>query len=1203
MKTRGFETHRSGITDVAIVRIENLQQKKDLVILFTFGLDCISIWNMRNGKMLNSLDVSSFRGRSICGTAVHFYHCECDMIVFAFATHNEPSVHSFDYKKNIIGPPAHEMKTFDVASNYCKGHQQAISSMTFSHDGSLVATSSWDSTCMVWKVSPANSTETVRLTLLIVLPIHEDGSSCLAFTMDNQNLVTCGECIVKVWDVSNLSENYEVGVTNDGKGISLDIQLQEWEQAIPYSFSIEKSINLFAFDESMPTLVANHDWLHFCEHDAVLTLLAPAQSRDEWNEMIDVKQCLEQIIEEIDPNDDEFEKILRDREKHKSQDTKSENNAAIEISDNNNDAQALTTEESARLKTQFRSMKDFDFEKLFTPALSFSDGNNTSISAKSVTRVQSRPDANDRLLRTFSKRTTEGVFSSHSSTITSCAVAQELDLVVTVALDKSIRYWSLEQGVVLETIFDAHDAPITCCALTSPTTCDLNVYEMLLASGGSDNLVKVWRRNEPKRAECVFSLSGHNDTIRSVAFDPSGVFLVSSSEDTTAIVWRVRPSSPDQPELPVVISVDRFSISISWTEPLANGAKILHYIVRTKQVSSFSSDNRDIVVIADKEVPAKYLSKTVDKLQPGVKYTLQVAAVNQIGTSEFSIATEPIETLAFIPSRIERPVHHDKREATRITLSWTPPCPNGAPILSYTIQCRPEKSAFVPLREITISVDDLEVSYEPAHAGVKRSTIASKTINTGPAPNEKRSKGQQTDSTGITKTTKQTRSASTISKKASVSKSTPTSISPSIPTLSYTVDELWAGEVYQFVVAASNRCGLGEFSRVSDYVKMDCTAPDQPEKPVIAGVDKRQIDVQWEKPRCNGSEVLQYTLWWSQEVEEFPFTSEQSTVLLTRSIAMTKYTVLGLEPGRPVKVWISASNLVDNKLLTSPESPPSDSVATLCDVPNTPAAPELLEPSAHTLMLAWTPPKRNGLPIDGYNVALYSEDTQFGVRVRKLYREISLRPHDLHQLSANSPTVTFVLHHLRGSTFYSAAVSAFNSLGTSGVSDACVPVQTSAPTVPDAILAAPTISVVTPTSAIVTWKLPAHDGGSPLRGFHVEYSVRSNRNEAKMERGGDITVSHGLELNAMFLKPHRLYRFRVCPENRVGYATPSVWSDEFATPSLVEFTVTRYFACRPPEEHNAARYIQGRYRAWKKAVADNARFTAALVEVLRHWHL
>ncbi|KAK1934537.1 Titin [Phytophthora citrophthora] len=1155
MKTRSFDTHQRSITKTAIVRVDKDQ---NLLILFTFGLDCVSLWNLNDGKFLSSLDISALHGRSICGAATLFQQFGQDTIVFAYSTHNDPIVHCFNYEKNIITPATTNQKK--TTNNYFHGHQQAITSMAFSHSGLFLATSSWDSTCMLWKMTPiAKNSSPFSLILLMTLPVHEEGASCLAFTVDDNFLVTCGECIVKLWDLTDSTRNNQI----DDSPLTLGAQLQEWQEAIPFSFSIESSTNLFAFDESMTTLIGNHEWVNYRETDEKISLLAPAQDESERNELIDIKQCIDHIVDEVDPNDDEFEKILKTREKE-NQVTFSSKNNGLKCE---NDAHALSPEESARLKAQFRKMADFNFEKLFTPALSLSlelngdtefNGDADSIPAKLVTRIPPLSRKNDRLVRTFSKKTKGGTFSSHSSTISGCAVAQELDLVVTVAFDQSIRYWSLEEGVVLDTVFDAHNAPINCCALTSPTTCDLNVYEMLLATGGSDNLVKVWRRNEPKPVECVFSIAGHNDAIRSLTFDPSGVFLVSSSEDTTVIVWRVRPASPDQPEIPIVTKVDRFSIDISWTESLANGAKVLHYIVRTIQVSSFLGDGSDIVVIPDVEVPVKYQFKTIENLQPGVKYTLQVAAVNEIGNSGFSTATEPIETLAFIPSRIERQVQHENQEATRITLSWTAPCPNGAAIVSYTLQCRPENKEFVPLQEVTIPVTDLKVTYVLPTTG----------------PNSRR--------------------------RSSVLKAPTPAASP--PILSYTVDELWAGEVYQFAVAASNRCGLGQFSRVSDYVKMDCTAPDQPEKPEIIRVDKRQLDVQWIKPRCNGSEVLQYTLRWRQELEDCQEPLEKTLSLLTRSIIGTKYTITGLDPGAPVQAWVSASNLVDNKLLTSLESLPSDSKTTLCDVPDTPDVPELLDPSAHTLMVAWKPPKRNGLPIDAYNVALYSEETQFGVHVRQLSREVTLQSQDLVNRSEH-PKVAFILRHLRGGTFYSATVSATNSLGTSGVSEACVPVQTDVPIVPEAVPDAPIVSDVTPTSAIVSWELPEHDGGAALRSFHVEYTVRSIGKQDKVESGGDITISHGLELHATFLKPHRIYRFRVSSENRVGRSTPSAWSEEVATPSLVEFTITRYFAHRPTHEHDAARFIQRRYRLWKETAAYEARFTAALLEILRHWHL
>ncbi|GMF40144.1 unnamed protein product [Phytophthora fragariaefolia] len=559
--------------------------------------DGLLAYSLRAGS---TLDVSSSNTLFICGAAAWVQTSNLDAIVFA---------------KGTISQSEASARAFDVANNYCTGHQQAISSMAFSHVGELLATASWDSTCMIWKVTIATTSdnppvpsnlpnqgrkmnEVVRFMLLMVLPVHEEGASCLAFTHDDQALITCGECVIKLWSISAASTDNQAEDDKMNELPSLTDHLQEWQQAIPFSFSIESSTNLFGFDESVTSLVANHDWINFRKNTERLTLLAPTQTEDERNEAIDVRQCVDYIIEEIDQQEDEGEELLNSLISNVGESeerVRSENNSTDGKPNTLSDINVLTPEERARLRTQFRNMENFDFERLFTPALSLSlglDRGIDSIPAKTMKRIPVRPDANGQLIRSFAKCT---------------AVSN-----------------------VLETVFDAHITPITCCALTSPTTCDPRKYEMLLATGGADNLVKVWRRSASARAECVYSLSGHNDAIKSLVFDPSGIFLISSSEDTTAIMWRVRPSSPDQPEIPTVVSVDRFSINISWVEPLANGAKILHYVVRTTQASAFSGDGCDIVQVQDAEVPAKYLSKNIDKLQPGVKYTLQVAAVNQV---------------------------------------------------------------------------------------------------------------------------------------------------------------------------------------------------------------------------------------------------------------------------------------------------------------------------------------------------------------------------------------------------------------------------------------------------------------------------------------------------------------------------------------------------------------------------------------------
>lgn len=217
--------------------------------------------------------------------------------------------------------------------------------------------------------------------------------------------------------------------------------------------------------------------------------------------------------------------------------------------------------------------------------------------------------------------------------ITGCSVEKDIDAVVTVSYDRSIKLWRLSDGVVLETVREAHPAPITCCALTSASACSAAGFEVLLATGGSDNMVKVWRRDTfsvgPK-TECIYTLSGHYDAIKTLAFDPQAIFLVSAGDDTNVFTWRVRPSSPDTPRMPEVDVIDRFAIKIKWIEPLANGARITHYVVRTTQLTALESAGTSIRTVPDVEVASKYTTATVEKLQPGVEYSIQLAAVNNV---------------------------------------------------------------------------------------------------------------------------------------------------------------------------------------------------------------------------------------------------------------------------------------------------------------------------------------------------------------------------------------------------------------------------------------------------------------------------------------------------------------------------------------------------------------------------------------------
>lgn len=508
------------------------------------------------------------------------------------------------------------------------------------------------------------------------------------------------------------------------------------------------------------------------------------------------------------------------------------------------------------------------------------------------------------------------------------------------------------------------------------------------------------------------------------------------------------------------------------------------------------------------------------------------------------------------------------------------------------MQCLPENNIIVPALELTISVADVQPLYEssaPAdHADTrrradKRSSKATKASAKSAKKPTKRSTDSQNGPT-----------ESSVAPVIKVLKPTP--LNGPTARVAFTVENLWPGEIYQFIAAASNRCGVGEFSKPNDYVKMEATAPDPPRQPVVVNIQQRQVDVEWEKPRSNGCDIIQYTLYWVQADDATAINAsvKESIALLTHSIVGTRFTLLGLSPGKPLQAWVSAANLIDNKLQESELSPASDVVQTLCDVPDQPSpAPRLLDPTSHSLALAFTPPNCNGLPIIRYDVVLYIEEIQFGVNIKQVERDLCISLSDLHELPVSMTTqskqstddeaaVAFTIDKLRGRSFYSAEICAVNELGAGPMSACSVPAGTLPACPPQPIPEPLTVTDVTPSTALIAWNRPVHDGGAPITSYQVQYSVRSVSSmvlpsksavEAEIE---ELSVFDGLHLAASFLKPKREYRFRVAPRNASGIGPYSAWSDPVTTPSLVEFTVATYFATRPEVEHVKARAIQVR---------------------------
>lgn len=562
--------------------------------------------------------------------------------------------------------------------------------MEFSPEARILATCSWDSTCMLWQIlQPTGeaTTETIgsilpqlessamplRLVLMQILPVHELGASCARFVCDGRQLITAGDCTIKLWQLT--AEPPEDSSPPSGA------ERAKWEAAIPFSLSVDTSLDLIAFDETLAAFVPHHAWQY--QHHAQpngerdlklmapeLLLVPPPGGQQQGG------QQQPKLQEETDgAKEQDAPRTARSIPAAEDRAQVGDHQEPLDTVDKTDgiSATTLSTEDTAFLEQYYRDLTSFDFEQLLNPTIplrsagvdaSFTLSNGVENQSEHITAAPPsiftfaaqapgdaststtstavakefvwtplQLDANGKLVRTFSERNAKGFFNAHTSRITCCAVATDLDVLVTIALDKALKFWSFSRAHVLETVFEAHTAPITCCALTTQQTRQNSQSDgMLVATGAKDNLIKVWRRNclSEHPTECIYALTGHYDAPACCVFDSSGVFLVTAGDDTNVIVWRVVPSSPDQPKPLTLVAVDRFEITVSWDVPLANGSPLLHYVVRTTQVSSLAAGGRDVVAIPDTIVPAKYTSKTIEHLLPGIQYTLEIAAVNEV---------------------------------------------------------------------------------------------------------------------------------------------------------------------------------------------------------------------------------------------------------------------------------------------------------------------------------------------------------------------------------------------------------------------------------------------------------------------------------------------------------------------------------------------------------------------------------------------
>jgi hypothetical protein len=206
-------------------------------------------------------------------------------------------------------------------------------------------------------------------------------------------------------------------------------------------------------------------------------------------------------------------------------------------------------------------------------------------------------------------------------------------------------------------------------ALVNLNTNDIR-YEILLGDRGKDGKYKsIFRgtnlscRIQDLRAgqEYHVCLSAHLDDVK--------------GSETEPVVFKTPAREPDTPTQPKVLNKTKNSLQLRWNSPTDNGSHIMHYILEmsTEPEGEFT----ELCKIKGKQF-------TVNKLTPAAWYTFRLAAVNEIGKSNYS---QPItfNTDGYPPPQPLPPRIHNVSTSS-ITLLWNRRREDGDFILQISNQ-------------------------------------------------------------------------------------------------------------------------------------------------------------------------------------------------------------------------------------------------------------------------------------------------------------------------------------------------------------------------------------------------------------------------------------------------------------------------------------------------------------------------------------